>query len=57
MRAIDEEYLKHPDYGRRKMTVEMKKRVFFVGQKRVRTAMQTMGLEVGVSKTANLFPE
>jgi putative transposase len=27
------------------LTVEMKKRGFFVGQKRVRTAMQTMGLE------------
>lgn len=27
------------------MTIEMKKRGFFVGQKRVRSAMQTMGLE------------
>jgi putative transposase len=45
MRAIDEEYLEHPYYGRRRMTIEMKKRGFFVGQKRVRSAMQTMGLE------------
>jgi putative transposase len=45
MRAIDEEYLQHPYYGRRRMTVAMRIRGFFVGQKRVRTAMQTMGLE------------
>ncbi|HEY2810243.1 MAG TPA: IS3 family transposase [Rhabdochlamydiaceae bacterium] len=45
MRAIDEEYLEHPYYGRRRMTVEMRERGFLVGQKRVRTAMQTMGLE------------
>src|SRR5580698_3327424 len=45
MRAIDEEYLEHPYYGRRRMTVEMRRRGFLVGQKRVRTAMQTMGLE------------
>jgi putative transposase len=43
MRAIDEEYLQHPYYGRRRMTVEMRKKGFFVGQKRVRTAMQLMG--------------
>lgn len=45
MRAIDEEYLKHPYYGRRRMTIAMRDRGFLVGQKRVRTAMQTMGLE------------
>jgi putative transposase len=45
MRAIDEEYLKHPYYGRRRMTIAMQKLGFCIGQKRVRTAMQTMGLE------------
>lgn len=45
MRAIDEEYLRHPYYGRRRMTIEMKKQGFFVGQKKVRTTMQVMGLE------------
>jgi putative transposase len=45
MRAIDEEYIEHPYYGRRRMTIEMKKRGFFVGQKKVRTAMRVMGLE------------
>lgn len=45
MRAIDEQYMKTPFYGRRRMTVAMKMRGFFAGEKRVRTAMQTMGLE------------
>ncbi len=45
MRAIDEEYLQHPYYGRRRMTVAMRAQGFFVGQKRIRTAMQVMGLE------------
>ena len=45
MRAIDEEYLQHPYYGRRRMTIAMKMQGFFVGQTRVRTAMQMMGLE------------
>lgn len=45
MRAIDEEYLQHPFYGRRRMTIAMRGQGFFVGEKRVHTAMQTMGLE------------
>lgn len=45
MRAIDEEYLQHPYYGRRRMTVAMRARGFVVGQTRIRTAMQMMGLE------------
>jgi putative transposase len=45
MRAIDEEYLKHPFYGRRRMTIAMRERGFLVGQKKVRSAMQKMGLE------------
>ena len=45
MRAIDEEFLKHPYYGKRRMAVEMKKLGFFVGPRRVRTAMRQMGLE------------
>jgi len=45
MRAIDEQYLRTPFYGKRRMTIAMKKQGFFVGQKRVRTAMQLMGLE------------
>lgn len=45
MRAIDEEYLLHPYYGRRRMTVAMKRQGFLVGQKRIRGAMQKMRLE------------
>ena len=45
MRAIDEEYLKHPYYGKRRMAIEMKKLGFFVGTKKIRTAMRLMGLE------------
>jgi putative transposase len=45
MRAIDEEYLEHPYYGRRRMTIAMKLQGFFVGQTQVRTAMKVMGLE------------
>jgi putative transposase len=45
MRAIDEQYLTTPFYGRRRMTLAMNDQGFFVGQKAVRTAMQKMGLE------------
>ena len=45
MRAIDEEYLLHLFYGRRRMTIAMRKRGFDVGPKKIRTAMRTMGLE------------
>lgn len=45
MRAIDEEFLKHPFYGRRRMTITMQKQGFNVGQKKIRSAMQFMGLE------------
>jgi putative transposase len=45
MRAIDEEYLQHPYYGRRRMTIAMKSRGFAIGQTAVRTAMRLMGLE------------
>lgn len=45
MKAIDQQYLKTPFYGRRRMTVEMRKQGFFTGEKRVRTAMKLMGLE------------
>jgi len=44
MRAIDEEYLEHPFYGRRRMTIAVRARGFEVGPKKVRSAMQMMGL-------------
>jgi putative transposase len=45
MCAIDKQYLETPYYGRRRMTVVMRQQGFDVGQKRVRTAMQVMGIE------------
>ena len=45
MKAIDKEYLRNPFYGRRRMTLEMRDQGFFVGEKKVRTAMKRMGLE------------
>lgn len=45
MRAIDEQYLQTPFFGRRRMTLAMRDQGFFVGEKRVRTAMRVMGLE------------
>lgn len=37
MQAIDRQYLKTPFYGRRRMTVEMRKLGFRAGQKKIRT--------------------
>jgi putative transposase len=45
MRSIDEEFLKHPFYGRRRMTIAMKNQGFAVGPKKIRSLMQLMGLE------------
>lgn len=45
MGAIDRQYMKTPFYGRRRMTVMMQQQGLVVGEKRVRTAMQKMGLE------------
>jgi len=45
MRAIDEEYLQRPYYGRRRMTLAMRARGFCVGPKKVRSVMRKMGLE------------
>ncbi|MBF5059666.1 hypothetical protein NEPTK9_001182 [Candidatus Neptunochlamydia vexilliferae] len=56
MRAIDEQYLKTPFYGRRRMTLEMRDQGFLVGEKKVRSAMQVMGLEAIYPKP-NLMKE
>jgi putative transposase len=45
MHAIDKEYLQHPYYGRRRMMLAMRSQGFSVGEKGIRQAMQTMGLE------------
>ncbi len=43
--AIDKQYTKTPFYGRRRMVVALRELGCQIGQKRVRTAMQEMGLE------------
>jgi len=45
MRLIDEEYTRHPIYGRRRMTAYLKRLGHQVNSKRVRRLMQLMGLE------------
>lgn len=45
MRLIDEEYTRHPVYGRRRMTAYLKRLGHQVNSKRIRRLMQLMGLE------------
>ncbi len=45
MRMIDEEYLKHPFYGSRKMKVFLNRRGIRVNRKKVQRLMRLMGLE------------
>ncbi|PZM77463.1 MAG: IS3 family transposase, partial [Candidatus Melainabacteria bacterium] len=45
MRILDEQYLKTPFYGSRRMTAELRVRGYTIGRKRVRRLMRLMGLE------------
>jgi len=45
MRLIDEEFLKHPFYGRRLMTEALCRQGHHVNHKRVQRLMRVMGLE------------
>ncbi len=45
MRLTDEEFLKHPFYGSRKMRDFLRRRGFSVNRKRVRRLMRVMGIE------------
>jgi putative transposase len=45
MRLIDEQYLKTPFYGSRRMTASLERRGEVVNRKRVRRLMALMGLE------------
>ena len=45
MKMIDEEYLKAPHYGSRKMLIELKKKGEDINRKRVQRLMRMMGLE------------
>ena len=45
MRLIDEEFLKHPFYGSRKMTAYLNCKGISVNRKRIQRLMRLMGLE------------
>ena len=50
MRLIDEEFLRHPFYGSRKMTVYLNRKGISVTRKRIQRLMRLMGLESVVPK-------
>jgi putative transposase len=45
MRLIDEEFLRHPFYGSKKMTAYLKSKGIYVNRKRIQSLMRLMGLE------------
>ena len=45
MRLIDEEFLRHPFYGSRKMRDYLNRKGFSVNRKRVQRLMRLMGIE------------
>ena len=45
MRLIDEEFLRHPFYGSRKMTAYLNRKGIPVNRKRIQRLMRLMGLE------------
>ena len=45
MRLIDEEFLRHPFYGSRKMTAYLNRRGISVNRKRIQRLMRLMGFE------------
>ena len=59
MRMIDEQYLKTPFYGTRRMTEHLQRRGWQVNRKRVRRLMRLMGLEAIYQKprTSTASPE
>lgn len=56
MRLIDEQYLKTPFYGSRRMTVWLKTQGYLVNRKRVRRLMHLMGLEAVGPKPSTSRP-
>jgi len=50
MRLIDEEFLRHPFYGSRKMTAYLNRKGISVSRKRIQRLMRLMGLESIVPK-------
>ena len=56
MRRIDEQYLKTPFYGSRKMTVWLREQGYAVGRDRVRRLMRLLGLEAIYQKPRTSKP-
>jgi putative transposase len=56
MRLIDEEYLRHPFFGSRKMTDWLVKQDHAVNRKRVQRLMRTMGIEGATPKRKTTKP-
>ena len=50
MRLIDEEFLRHPFYGSRKMTSYLNRNCISVDRKRIQRLMRLMGLESAAPK-------
>ncbi|WP_425491692.1 IS3 family transposase [Haloferula luteola] len=57
MRALDELHVRWPVYGARKLVVELRKRGWKVGRKRVRQLMRIMGLAAVVPKPRTSVPD
>jgi putative transposase len=56
MRRIDEQYLKTPFYGSRKMTAWLRSQGYAVGRDRVRRLMRLLGLEAVYQKPKTSTP-
>jgi putative transposase len=57
MRLIDEEFLCHPFFGSRRMTVWLKDQGYLVNRKRVQRLMQNMALEAFYPKRRTTYPD
>lgn len=57
MRLLDEQYLKTPFYGSRRMTAEFRDRGMIISRKRVRRLMRLMGLEAIYQKPRTSMAE
>lgn len=56
MRLIDEEYLRYPFFGSRRMTIWLQEQGYTVNRKRVQRLMRNMGIEVFYPKKRTTFP-
>jgi len=55
MRLIDEEFLRHPFYGSRKMTAYLNRKGIHVNRKRIQRLMRLVGLESVVPNIVNVL--